>query len=102
MLIFTRHVQQVVTIGDDIEVKVLGIKGNQVRLGITAPKQIPVHREEVYDRIKQGTEAVKMSRGGLWPQPRQLERVWRMMQKIRSNSQKTPLRHFTFLRLRGR
>jgi carbon storage regulator len=52
MLIFTRNVHQVVTIGDDIEVKVLGVKGNQVRLGITAPKQIPVHREEVYDRIK--------------------------------------------------
>jgi carbon storage regulator len=63
MLIFTRHVHQVVTIGDDIEVRVLGIKGNQVRLGITAPKQVPVHREEVYDRIKQETGTAKMSRG---------------------------------------
>jgi carbon storage regulator len=63
MLIFTRQVQQVVTIGDEIEVKVLEIKRNHVRLGITAPKQIPVHRREVYDRIKQGTETVKMSRG---------------------------------------
>jgi carbon storage regulator len=62
MLIFTRHVHQVVTIGDDIEIKVLGIKGNQVRLGITAPKQIPVHREEVYDRIKHESETVKISR----------------------------------------
>jgi carbon storage regulator len=63
MLIFTRYVHQVVTIGDDIEVKVLGIKGNQVRLGITAPKQIPVHREEVYDRIKHESETVKISPG---------------------------------------
>ena len=61
MLIFTRQVQQVVKIGDNIEVKVLGIKGNQVRLGITAPKQISVHREEVYDRIKQETETAKMT-----------------------------------------
>jgi carbon storage regulator len=63
MLIFTRQVQQVVKIGDNIEVKVLGIKGNQVRLGITAPKHIPVHREEVYDRIKQETETAKISQG---------------------------------------
>ena len=40
-------------IGDDIRIKVLGIKGNLVRLGITAPKQITVHRDEVYDRIQQ-------------------------------------------------
>jgi carbon storage regulator len=63
MLIFTRNVHQVVTIGDDIKIKVLGVKGNQVRLGITAPKQIPVHREEVYNRIKHETETVKSSRG---------------------------------------
>ena len=63
MLIFTRNVHQVVTIGDDIKVKVLGMKGNQVRLGITAPKHIPVHREEVYDRIKHETETLKRSRG---------------------------------------
>jgi carbon storage regulator len=63
MLIFTRNVHQVVTIGDDIEVKVLGVKGNQVRLGITAPKQIPVHREEVYDRIKHEIGTVKSLEG---------------------------------------
>ena len=63
MLIFTRHVHQVVRIGDDIEVKVLGINGNRVRLGITAPKQIPVHREEVYDRMKHESETVKNSPG---------------------------------------
>lgn len=55
MLIFTRRVRQAVTIRDNIRVKVLEIKGNQVRLGITAPKHIAVHREEVYDRIKQET-----------------------------------------------
>lgn len=63
MLIFTRNVHQVVTIGDDIKIKVLGVKGHQVRLGIIAPKQIPVHREEVYDRIKHETETEKRLRG---------------------------------------
>jgi carbon storage regulator len=54
MLILTRHIGQTIVIGDDIEVTVLGINGNQVRLGITAPKEIPVHREEVAQRIKNG------------------------------------------------
>lgn len=63
MLIFTRYIHQVVTIGDDVKVKVLGVKGNQVRLGITAPQRIPVHREEVYDRIAQETETGQISRG---------------------------------------
>ena len=64
MLIFTRHVQQVVTIGDNIRVRVLEIKGNQVRLGITAPRKIAVHREEVYDRINQGTKRLEQPKAG--------------------------------------
>ena len=51
MLILTRRVTELVCIGDEVKIVVLGIKGNQVRLGITAPKSIPVHREEVYERI---------------------------------------------------
>jgi len=51
MLILTRRVGETIRIGDDIEVAVLGVKGNQVRVGITAPKETPVHREEVYRRI---------------------------------------------------
>jgi carbon storage regulator len=56
MLILTRRLTEVVNIGDDIEVIVLGVKGNQVRLGVTAPKEISVHREEIYKRIKQKEE----------------------------------------------
>jgi carbon storage regulator len=52
MLILTRRVGETVVIGDDITVTVLGVKGNQVRLGIGAPKDVAVHREEVYERIK--------------------------------------------------
>jgi carbon storage regulator len=52
MLILTRRVGETVMIGDDVTITVLGVKGNQVRVGVDAPKSIPVHREEIYDRIK--------------------------------------------------
>lgn len=52
MLILTRRVGETVVIGDDVTVTVLGVKGNQVRLGVNAPKQVAVHREEIYERIQ--------------------------------------------------
>ena len=53
MLILTRKVGETMIIGDDIKIIVLGVKGNQIRLGIEAPKEISVHREEIYQRIQQ-------------------------------------------------
>lgn len=55
MLILTRRIGESLTIGEDIKITLLGIKGNQVRIGIDAPKDVEVHREEIYDKIKRET-----------------------------------------------
>jgi carbon storage regulator len=52
MLVLSRRPDEALIIGDDIKITVLGISGNQVRIGITAPKEVSVHREEVYNRIQ--------------------------------------------------
>jgi len=52
MLILTRRVGETLMVGDNVTVTVLGVKGNQVRIGVNAPKDIAVHREEIYERIK--------------------------------------------------
>lgn len=64
MLILTRRVGETVVIGDDVQVTVLGVKGNQVRLGVTAPRDVTVHRLEIYDRIQKEQEP-----GGGGPEP---------------------------------
>jgi carbon storage regulator len=71
MLILTRRVGETLMIGNDVTVTVLGVKGNQVRIGINAPKTIAVHREEIYERVKREQE------GGnsMAPSPEMTERM---------------------------
>ncbi len=57
MLILTRRAGETLMIGEDVSIKVLGVKGNQVRIGINAPKDVAVHREEIYDRIQDEMES---------------------------------------------
>ncbi len=57
MLILPRRVGESLMVGDDITVTVLGVKGNQVRIGVNAPRDVAVHREEIYNRIQDGDDA---------------------------------------------
>ena len=65
MLILTRRVGETVMIGNEVTVTVLGVKGNQVRIGVNAPKDVAVHREEIYERIKREEDAEGRSAGAV-------------------------------------
>lgn len=64
MLILTRRVGETIMIGDDVAVTVLGVHGNQVRVGVNAPKEVSVHREEIYERVQKERAA------GIAPPPK--------------------------------
>ena len=62
MLILTRRVGETLMIGDDVTVTVLGVKGNQVRIGVNAPKDVAVHREEIYERIRKENDVGEVNK----------------------------------------
>ena len=64
MLILTRRVGETVRVGDDISLTVLGVKGNQIRVGIEAPRSVAVHREEIYIRIQEENDDVRTGTDG--------------------------------------
>ena len=68
MLILTRKLNETLRIGDEISLTVLGIHGNQVRIGINAPKTVPVHREEIYMRIADEQRAVEDAASAILPE----------------------------------
>ena len=63
MLILTRRVGEALMVGDDTKIVVLGVKGSQIRLGINAPKNVMVHREEIYDKIQNDDDSVAIDSG---------------------------------------
>jgi carbon storage regulator len=63
MLILCRRVGETIMIGDEVTVTVLGVKGNQVRVGINAPKTIAVHREEIFERVQREKQEERRTRG---------------------------------------
>jgi carbon storage regulator len=63
MLILTRRVGESLMVGDDITVTVLGVKGNQVRIGVNAPRDVAVHREEIYERIQEDDKQPAATKG---------------------------------------
>jgi carbon storage regulator len=84
MLVLTRKTNESIMIGDEIKVTVVEVRGDQVKLGITAPKQISVHREEIYLAIRKENIQAAASQIGLG----ELEQIWKSRQQEKKNNEK--------------
>jgi carbon storage regulator len=61
MLILTRRVGETVIVGNDVAVTIVSVKGNQIRIGISAPKNVSIHREEIYERIRREQQPIRLT-----------------------------------------
>jgi carbon storage regulator len=61
MLILTRRAGETVIVGNDVAVTIVAVKGNQIRIGISAPKNVPIHREEIYERIRRERQPIRLT-----------------------------------------
>ena len=78
MLVLSRQKDESIMIGDNVEITIVDVRGDKVRLGITAPKEIPCHRKEVYEAIQREKEELRKDEEehGISPKPKKKESVW--------------------------
>lgn len=93
MLVLSRQRDESIMIGDDVEITIVDVRGDKVRLGITAPKKIPVHRREIYDAIQREKAEKAQAEAPTEASEEQVEKAEEPTQKAAGKPEKTPQKH---------